>query len=181
MFTRWHACYAPLRRRTHRRCTGGMHALVPSGVAWRGDDSIPGSHGEGWRPNDRVSDLNAFWMATDARSPDACSPPNAPANSATTTNFAPTMWARAETRIPPPGFAAISATPRTGRFCPSTICVAPEYCCNRTYRAASWAAIGRVSTRRSTARCHRRRNRDMLPLRLYQLRTLKLPGNCNRG
>ena len=172
-----------------RRCAGVLNVDVPAGcTVW----FRPELHGavmiqyqarmvKAGGPNDRVSDLNAFWMATDARSPDDLFAPNAPANSATTTNFAPTMWARAETRIPPPGFAAISATPRTGRFCPSTICVAPEYCCNRTYRAASWAAIGRVSTRRSTARCHRRRNRDMLPLRLYQLRTLKLPGNCNRG
>jgi hypothetical protein len=39
-------------------------------------------------PNDRVSDLNAFWMATDARLPTTCSQLSGPATSATTISSA---------------------------------------------------------------------------------------------
>lgn len=65
--------------------------------------------------NDRVSDLNNFWNATDVRSPDDlfATPRDGPWTGTTTSR--PTTRATAPTTTPRPGCAVTSARPGSGR------------------------------------------------------------------
>lgn len=70
--------------------------------------------------NDRVSDLNNFWNASDVRSPATSSPPGAAARSPSTTTSRRTTRATARTTTPRPVCGATSARPASAPCCSTT-------------------------------------------------------------
>ena len=84
----------------------------------------------GGGPNDAVSDLNCFWMATDPRAPGGDVLARRRSGAFAEYDELRTYYAGIGT--PPPASAATSESATTGRCCPSTTCRPRSTCLSRT-------------------------------------------------